>query len=312
MFDLYATGSYSLLKLRNKMIADGIVYRNGKNFYTSKVEHILKNDFYTGVFHWQGIKYANASHEAIVSTELFQRVQTMLNNPHKSKSKKGLFPYANLMKCSICGCSLTAELKKEKYIYYRCTGYKGNCKQPYLRQEIVEQEFEKILQSLTITPEAHEIILQGLHSSLVDKMEYHNKIVGQTERQIKFLQNRIDQAYLDKLDRKISEEFWQTHTSSWLEEKERLTTKLGSLQKADRNYLENANLVIELARKALPLFKKQNSDQKRRLINILVYHCSYKDGKLDVELKPVFKMMVESKKTRKWCARQDSNLRPTD
>ncbi len=283
------------------MLADGMIYRNGKNFYSSKVEHILKNEFYTGVFYGGSEKCENASHEAIISKEFYHKVQGMLRNPYKNKSKKGLFPYANLMKCGICGCALTAEFKKEKYIYYRCTGYKGNCKQPYLKQEVVESTFEDVLESLTISDEAHDLILHGLRSSLVDKMEYHNKVVGQTERQIKFLQKRIDAAYLDKLDKKISEEFWQSHTTNWLDEKQRLTDKLSSLQKADRNYLKNANLVIELAKKALPLFKKQNTDQKRRLINILVYHCSYKDGKLDVELKPVFKMLMESKKTRKWC-----------
>lgn len=45
MFELNATGSFSLPKLRKKMIADGMIYRNGKNFYVSKVEGILKNEF---------------------------------------------------------------------------------------------------------------------------------------------------------------------------------------------------------------------------------------------------------------------------
>jgi site-specific DNA recombinase len=30
MFELYATGQYSLLSLKNQMLADGMVYRNGK------------------------------------------------------------------------------------------------------------------------------------------------------------------------------------------------------------------------------------------------------------------------------------------
>lgn len=305
MFKLYATGSFSLFKLRQKMITDGMIYRNGKNFYTSKVEHILKNEFYTGIFYWRGVKYENASHEAIVSKELFQKVQNSLQNPYKSKSRKKLFPYSNLMSCGVCGCALTAEIKKNKYIYYRCTGYKGNCKQPYLKQEVLEEIFEKILGSLTITDHAHNIIMQGLRASLKDKIEYHNKLVTKIQRQIKFYQNRIDQAYLDKIDGKISEEFWRVHTSTWLPEKERLCLKLLNTQKADKNYLENANLIIELAKKALPLFKKQNGDQKRRLINILLSNCSYRDQKVDVQLKPVFTMMLESTKTRNWCALSD-------
>ena len=54
MFELYATGSYSLLSLRKKMLDDGLIYRSGRHFYTSTLETILKNEFYTGIFYWQG------------------------------------------------------------------------------------------------------------------------------------------------------------------------------------------------------------------------------------------------------------------
>jgi site-specific DNA recombinase len=214
MFELYATGSYSLLALRKKMLADGMVYRNGKNFYTSKIETILKNEFYTGVFFWNGKKYENASHEPLVSQELFQRVQTVMVNPYKSKSRKGMFPYTNLIKCGICGCALTAELKKNKYIYYHCTGSKGNCKQGYIRQEALEEQFASLLSKISISEEVQAIVLNTMRESLKDKIEYHNNLVGELEKQIKLLQKRVDQAYLDKLDGKISEEFWQIHTNT--------------------------------------------------------------------------------------------------
>lgn len=303
MFELYSTGSYSLLRLRKQMLAEGMVYKNGKNFYTSKIETILNNEFYTGTFFWKGKKYENASHEALISKELFQKVQEIFKNPRKSKSKKDLFPYSNLITCGVCGCALTAEIKKEKYIYYRCTGYKGNCHQVYLKQEILEQNFEGLLGNLAISEQAHEIIIEGLRASLKEKVEYHNKLVQQTEQQIKFLQNRIDQAYLDKIDKKISEEFWHSHASKWMEEKERLTVKLLALQKADKNYLQNANIILELAKKAVTLFQKQNPDQKRRLVNILVSNCTYQDEKLDVVLKPIFNEILKTTKTRDWCAR---------
>lgn len=312
MFFLFASGSYSLSTLKNKMLADGMVYRGGKKLYKSKIEAILKNEFYTGVFYWKNKRYDNASHEPIVSRELFQRVQARLASPRKGKSRKGLFAYTNLITCGVCGCSLTAEIKKEKYIYYRCTGYKGNCKQPYLKKETLEKTFENLLHSICITDEIHDLIMQALRSSLQDKIEYHNKTVAQIERQIKALQNRIDQAYMDKLDGKITEEFWRIHSSRWMVEKEGLSTKLFNLQKADQNYLKNANMILELSKKAVELYKTQNQQEKRKLFNILVSNCSYKDGKLDLELQPVFNEVLKARSGNTWCARQDSNLRPTD
>lgn len=312
MFELYATGSYSTKTLRKKMIADGMIYRNGKNFYSSIVEVILKNEFYTGVFFWRGKKYENASHEPIISKELFQKVQSILVSPHKNKSRKGLFPYSNLIRCGICGCSLSGQIQKEKYIYYHCTGHKGNCRQNYLKQELIESRIQGLLNDIQVSDEMQKVILQGLRESLEDKIEYHNNLVLQLEKQIKTLQNRVDQAYLDKVDNKISEEFWQLHTRKWIEEKEDLTAKLLATQKADSHYLENANLILELSKKAAALFKNQNAEQKRRLIDFLVSNCSYQDEKLDIELKPVFSQIMQTVKTGNWCARQGSNLWPTD
>ena len=312
LFELYASGSYSLLTLRKKMLADGMVYRNGKNFYTSNIEIILKNEFYTGVFYWGGKKYENATHEPLVSKELFRRVRAVLTNPFKSKSRKGLFPYTNLITCGLCGCKFTAVLKKEKYIYYHCTNARGKCPQDYIKQEVIEEKFVSLFSRIYVSEEEKAIILQCLRDSLKDKIEYHNTSVEQIGQQIKRLQNRLDQAYLDKLDGKIGEEFWRNKSQEWSAEKENLSMKLLTLQRADTLYLENTHFILELAKNAVDKFESGTVEEKRRIINTIVWNCSYKDGNLDIELKSAFGMILKWEKTRNTCARLDSNQRPTD
>lgn len=87
-----------------------------------------------------------------------------------------------------------------------------------------------------------------------------------------------------------------------MNEKENLFIKLAAAQRADSHYLENATFILELSKSATQMFNKRNGEQKRRLINVLVSNCSYKDGKIDIELKPVFAKIVEIKKTGNWCA----------
>ena len=312
LFELYATGNYSLLTIRKRLLDEGMVYRNGKNFHKSTIETMLKNEFYTGVFYWKGKKYENAKHKAIISKELFQQVQNVLCRPHKNKSRKGIFTYSGLLHCGVCGCALTAEIQKGKYIYYHCTGHKGNCNQPYLKQEAIEAEFENLLSNIQITAIDQETILKGLRESYKDKVEYHNSCVKQLEKQVKVLQDRIDQAYLDKLDKRISEDFWQSQTAKWLKEKEDLTVKLLAHQKADTNYLENANLIIELARKAVYLFKKQDAEQKRKLVNLIVSNSTYKGEKLDITLRAPFDVIMKSKESGNWLPGTGLNRRPSD
>ena len=302
MFELYATGSHGLKSIRAQMLADGMIYKNGQPLYTSKIETILKNEFYTGVFYWRGKKYENASHEPLISKELFQRVQNIMLNPYKSKSRKGLFPFTNLISCGLCGCKFTAELKKQKYIYYKCTGSKGKCKPGNLKQETIDDLFAQLVSKIEITNEVKIIVLQSIRDSFKDKIEYHNNLIEQLTQQIKRLQNRLDQAYLDKLAGKITEDFWQTKTKEWSCEKENLMIKLLAAQKADIHYLENAEFILELCKNAAQMFKNGTVAKKRRVIDMITSNCIYKEGNIDVELKPVFSVVLKSAETKNWCA----------
>ncbi len=89
----------------------------------------------------------------------------------------------------MCGCAISAQIKKGKYIYYHCSGYKGNCKQPYVPQRDVEAEFTQLLDNVQISQETQQLILNGMRESLKDKIEYHNNRIQQIERQIKILQS---------------------------------------------------------------------------------------------------------------------------
>jgi site-specific DNA recombinase len=47
------------------------------------------------------------------------------------------------MNCGHCGCTLVGELKKDRYIYYHCTGSKGKYAEPYVREEIISEKFSE-------------------------------------------------------------------------------------------------------------------------------------------------------------------------
>ena len=43
---------------------------------------------------------------------------------------------------------MIGELKKGRYVYYHCTGYKGKCPEPYVREETLVERFGELLQQL--------------------------------------------------------------------------------------------------------------------------------------------------------------------
>jgi len=63
--------------------------------------------------------------EPLVSGDLFNRVQDVFAGRNKPKHRKHAFAFAGLLKCSNDGCTVTAELQKGKYVYYRCSHGRG-------------------------------------------------------------------------------------------------------------------------------------------------------------------------------------------
>ena len=94
----------------------------------------LQNQFYLGFFVWRGTTY-RGNHEALIGNDLFQQVQQAFRRHNQGKYRKHEIAFRGLLSCAHDGCTVTAELKKGKYVYYRCSGYRGKCATPRFREE---------------------------------------------------------------------------------------------------------------------------------------------------------------------------------
>ena len=108
------------------------------------------------------------------------------------------------------------------------------------------------------------------------------------------LQNRIHTAYVDKLDGTIDPGFFEKISKEWRAEQSRCLRDIERHQSADQSYLEDGVRLIELAQNARRLFEKQDSREKRRLLNFLVSNCSWRDGELSVTLRQPFDLIAET------------------
>lgn len=134
LFELYASGNYSLLKLQEEAKRMGFRSKKGRKIAKSVVDEILKNPFYCGMIK---TKYDLTEHhyKPLVSKSLYQQVQDVSAGYHKKPHKSVTEPFIlrGLITCANCGCIATPEIKKKRYIYYSCTNAKGNCKRIYIR-----------------------------------------------------------------------------------------------------------------------------------------------------------------------------------
>ena len=85
MFEVYATGNYSLKDTRNLLAQKGLLSKNDKVLSISNTQMILNNPFYYGMFKYGG-ELHQGKHEPMISKKLFDKCQeVMARNAHPMK-----------------------------------------------------------------------------------------------------------------------------------------------------------------------------------------------------------------------------------
>ena len=209
MFELYATGRYSLTGVRKLLRAEfGVSLGNGY------IDRLLKNPFYTGSFYWQNKLYSG-THEPLIDPTTRDQVQAVLANRNRPKYRRREFAFGNLLNCAYDGCTVTAEIKRGKYIYYHCTGHRGKCSLPYVREEKLGERLGQILKDIHIPDRALKQVIEALNANQQGIQQAHAQQKARLEQRLSEVRHRIDQAYVDKLDGKIPEDFWQRKNAEW-------------------------------------------------------------------------------------------------
>lgn len=149
VFEEYVHRSISLSELTLWATKRGLKTRMGGDLKKSAVHGLLTNPVYCGTIRWRGVLH-DGLHEPLISKALFDRVQERLAGKSYPRQKRS-FPFRGLLECGYCGCSITASLKKGKYIYYHCTGGKGKCHQPYVRQTHLSEMFLPIVEGVHLS-----------------------------------------------------------------------------------------------------------------------------------------------------------------
>ncbi len=294
MFERYATGRYSLKEIGKLARADGLVYRkSGSPVPNSTVHKILRKRTYTGDYDYNGVTY-HGTYEPLVSQELWEQVQAALDGRRLRRPKKRThdFAFSGLITCGHCGCALVGEIKKARYVYYHCTGYRGKCPEPYTREEVLVTRFTELLKGISFTDDVLAWVIQALRESHKGEKQFHDEAVARLQREHQRLQDRVDAMYLDKLDGRIDGHFFDTKAAEWRSVQGRLLRDVQAHQIANQNYIDEGIKLLELAQRAHLLFETQPPAEKRKLLNFVVSNCTWKDGELRSEYRQPFDVLA--------------------
>jgi site-specific DNA recombinase len=327
LFAWYSDGTLSLRDVAEKARSAGLASRvTGGAVPVSKVHHILRNPIYMGEVQWKGRSY-KGRHRPLVGHELFDRVQFVLDRRNMTKLRRGPrdFAFSGLMNCGHCGCALVGEIKKGRYIYYHCTGYKGKCDEPYVREEIIDEKFSALMGRLHFSETVHQWIVAALHKSHIDERKEHDEAVARFQAEYDRLTQRLRTMYIDKLDGRIDGAMYDRMSEEWRKAQDRCLREIGWHQTAERSYMDEGVMLLTLAKNAQRLFEKRPPADKRRMLNFVLSNSTWGHGELQATFRQPFNLIAETTATDAdndggggpnlgprsgWWARQDSNLQP--
>jgi hypothetical protein len=216
--------------------------------------------------------------------------------------RKHLHPFMGLLKCGLCGCTMTAERKKGKYVYYRCTGFRGACGNVYIREEKLAALLCDVIRPVQITPDVAANIATAIRESDGDVAAQRVASLQQVEQRRRTVISKLDRGYEDFASGRISEAFWTRKSVEWEAELQTVDAERARLERTHAPAIATAEKILELAKKAQILYQSQNPTEQRRLLETVLSNCTFDRGTLSPTYTSPFDLLVKGNETGNWRA----------
>ena len=313
--ELSARAQYSIDKIVQMLLVE-----SGRRFHRNLVERIIRNPLYAGRYEWPrgSGNWVQGVHEPIVSWDLHEAAIAGLERRNLPRYRKHLFTFAGMIRCGCCpeGRAVVFELRKNRYVYAHCTGYRRSkagergrmCPDAeFVPLGVIDAQVEEALSSVHISYDLADKIYSALAAGAGAAQTEAEAKAAVIRGQLKRLSGREAQAYADKLDGKIDEQFWSAQKKTWGDERVRLEEALRRLESsAPSAALAKAREVLKLAKDIVPIYKFADVDEKRRILNLACSNWTLSGKKLNYQMQKPFAGIREGLRNGRWWEVRDA------
>ncbi len=273
----YSQGVYSAEEVRLKYQKRGLkISRNG--FLA-----LLKNVTYTGKIYLKPYKkdeemLVEGLHPAIVDTEIFDRVQLILQGKYKPQIRTlteidEALPLRGFLICPKCRKTLTGSGSKGRagrntYFYYHCTRY---CNVRHKARE-VNAMFEELLSELKIEEDLELVYKSILADRFSERYEDKQTLINSLHREQDNLYSRLEMAEDHLFERQID-------AATFNLMKQRIDTRLAEIkmelkevQVKERFFDKHLKEGISFLKGVDFVYKNGDTEIKRKIIQTLFSH----------------------------------------
>ena len=320
LFEIAASGKYSLLSLESWLYKKGLRTRHGNKIMKSSIRRALGNPAYYGYFNY-GKELYKGTFEPLISKTLFDKVQTILRDRSKPKFllDESLRQYNGLIKCGECGCAITTTVKTkyykrtdrtQLYTYHHCTKRKGYCSQQSVTSEELNNELIQRIEKISIDKEVWQLGVKLLKAKHAEVYEQKAKQLSEYNRKYELLQNKLNVLIDMRAGGELTKEEFIVKKQLLLEEQAQIEAFLGDTKSSSRNWLEMVEKYLDTAFYARKLLISGSAEEKRKLINAVGENLFLRDKKLNFSFKKPFDLLLQPELRTDVRERRDSNPQP--
>ena len=267
-YELYASGNYHLEEVRR------IMNKKGLNIGRSQFWNFLRNPIYIGkivikAYGNEEEEIVDGIHEAIVSKELFHKVQDVADSKARAKTRmkkvNSTFPLRGHLICPKCNKVLTASQSKGnggQYSYYHC---QSGCKERQTTSEIHET-FLKMLKALTLKPKVAELYHVVLLKSIQTQRSNHKLDKNVANEKISTINKKIERVDEKYIDDGLDKETYKRLLSKYKKEISDLQSQIlgDTIPTTNKNEIENGLGLLTNLRK---FYDEASIEIKQKLIS---------------------------------------------
>lgn len=133
-------------------------------------------------------------------------------------------------------------------------------------------------------------VQEALKEGHADEIEFRDKAVAELERQYQKSLHRLDEIYDDKIDGKITQEWYDRKYAQYKKEQEEIMDSLNRHKNANLKYFEMGIAVLDVAKSARDIYLSPNRtvDDKRTLLSFLFSNPTINNGNITISYRKPF------------------------
>ncbi|ACC97793.1 Resolvase domain [Elusimicrobium minutum Pei191] len=317
VFEMHATGNYSLLELVRVFNQKCKEIGCGKKTSKNPLWRAFRNPFYYGVMKIKGLEFPHI-YEPLITKELFDRNQAVIRG-HKRQNTKCACKenvFRGIVKCKDCGTIISPYTKDRKvknginqHSYLRCSRYQANkngveCHAENVAEESALKQVKAEISKLCIGPSLAEDMLNDLDSFGKEAVNIKQRAEQNIRTRLTAINTQRDNLFSKNASGLIKDDYLDQQLKKLKQEEELLNAKINNSAQETAQSIFDMKRVVKLTEQLPRIFERSQINHKGLILKTIFANVLLNGKTLEFTYTKPFQVISEgslcSKTYREW------------